>query len=553
MKKVGFIVLLSILSFKLFAQHASSDREKLPREDTNRVDTLNKLSRQAINIGKYAEADSLAKEALRMAKTLNFKEGQALAYARIGVIYYDVSNYPEAMKNYINALKIYEDIRDKMGVAEVDNDLGLIYWQQRDYANALKNYHTALLMDEEIGNEPNMASVYGNIAIIYMVQENYAEGIKNLNLALHLNKKTGNKLGLAIVYCNLGLVYLNEEKYDTAEKSFFLGLALYRGIENTRGMSTVFTNLGLLFTAEKKYAEAKKYLDSALIIAKATDNKEVIRDTYYYLAILDSTMGLYKDAYHDFRQGTAFKLSINNEENTKKIVSEQMNYDFDKKMAAEKANQEKKDILRSEENTKKNIITYSVIIILILAVISAWLLISSEQVKRKKDKIIFEKNLAISEKENDLLRIEKQGMEDELANAKEMLEEYIKNMIEKNALLEKFKGDIDELKNGLDEKKIERLEHLNKITILTDGDWNKFKQLFEQVYKGFLKRLQEKLPDLTQSEVRLICLTKLQLGTKQMAEILAVSSSTILTSRYRLRKKLGIPEESNIDTVIESI
>jgi len=77
--------------------------------------------------------------------------------------------------------------------------------------------------------------------------------------------------------------------------------------------------------------------------------------------------------------------------------------------------------------------------------------------------------------------------------------------------------------------------------------------LFEQVHKGFFIRLKEKLPNLTQAETRLICLTKLQLDTKQMAGILGVSNSTIKQSRYRLRKKLGLSEEDNISDISESI
>ena len=153
--------------------------------------------------------------------------------------------------------------------------------------------------------------------------------------------------------------------------------------------------------------------------------------------------------------------------------------------------------------------------------------------------------------------MEKRRMEDELANAKVMLDEYIHGMVEKNTLLEKFKEDIEELKNlkskEINEVRIEDLEHLNKATILTEEDWDKFKKLFEQVYKGFFTRLKDKIPDLTQAEIRLVCLTKLKVDTKQMAGILGVSAETIRKSRYRLRKKLGLWEEDSIESIAESI
>jgi len=144
-------------------------------------------------------------------------------------------------------------------------------------------------------------------------------------------------------------------------------------------------------------------------------------------------------------------------------------------------------------------------------------------------------------------------MESELNNAKIVLDDYIRNMEEKNKLLEEFKTDLEGFKKSYDKERMEKLEYLNKATILTDEDWNKFKQLFEQVHKDFFKRLKEKLPDLTQAEIRLVSLTKLSIGTKQMAGILGVSFDTIKKSRHRLRKKLDLAEEDSIDDVVDTI
>jgi DNA-binding CsgD family transcriptional regulator len=148
-------------------------------------------------------------------------------------------------------------------------------------------------------------------------------------------------------------------------------------------------------------------------------------------------------------------------------------------------------------------------------------------------------------------------MENELSNAKIMLDEYLKSMVEKNELLEQFKTDVEDLKKlkakEIAEARIENIEILNKTTILTEDDWNKFKELFEQVYQGFFTRLKEKLPDLTQAEIRLVCLSKLKLDTKQMAGILGVSTDTIKKTRYRLRKKLGLSGEDNIEEIDISV
>jgi DNA-binding CsgD family transcriptional regulator len=217
-----------------------------------------------------------------------------------------------------------------------------------------------------------------------------------------------------------------------------------------------------------------------------------------------------------------------------------------------KAEQEKSDIIKADEIKRKSTVTYGSIALSILVVLVALLLINRQQLRRKKDKIIYEK-------ETSLLHLEKQKMEDELAKSKVALEEYVKSVVKKNEVLEQLWVDFENMKNQKvkdkeeDENRIENLEHINKATILTDNDWDKFKELFEQVHKGFFIRLKEKLAGLTPAEIRLICLTKLNLETKQMAGMLGVSIESVRTLRYRLRKKLGLTEDNSLNELVESV
>jgi DNA-binding CsgD family transcriptional regulator len=102
-------------------------------------------------------------------------------------------------------------------------------------------------------------------------------------------------------------------------------------------------------------------------------------------------------------------------------------------------------------------------------------------------------------------------------------------------------------------KKNERIDSLKKTKIVTKQDWLKFQELFENVYPGIFHLLKEKLPALTQAEIRLICLTKLKLNNKQMAKTLGVSEETVIKTRYRLTKKLKINKIKSIEEVIDCI
>jgi hypothetical protein len=83
----------------------------------------------------------------------------------------------------------------------------------------------------------------------------------------------------------------------------------------------------------------------------------------------------------------------------------------------------------------------------------------------------------------------------------------------------------------------EYLEQLITSTILTDEGWTNFKLMFEKVYPGYIKGQKEKYPDLTNAEIRLLMLEKLDLSVQEMANMIGVNKNTIHQTRFRLRRK----------------
>ncbi len=88
--------------------------------------------------------------------------------------------------------------------------------------------------------------------------------------------------------------------------------------------------------------------------------------------------------------------------------------------------------------------------------------------------------------------------------------------------------------------------------ILTDEDWALFKQNFEKVYPGFLMRLRTAFPELSNAEERLVLFIKLNLNTKESAAILGISADSVKKGRNRLRKRLQLAEEVDLDGFIRA-
>lgn len=133
-----------------------------------------------------------------------------------------------------------------------------------------------------------------------------------------------------------------------------------------------------------------------------------------------------------------------------------------------------------------------------------------------------------------------------LEAAQQQLQNFTDYLAEKNQQLETLQEQADENANH-------SLSELQEQIILTEEDWENFKLLFNQVHAGFLKRLAQKYPQLSQAEVRFIALSKMELSPKQMTAVLGVGDSTIRQVRSRLKRKLSLESNEALEHLISSI
>ncbi|MEO0472489.1 MAG: helix-turn-helix transcriptional regulator [Bacteroidota bacterium] len=83
-----------------------------------------------------------------------------------------------------------------------------------------------------------------------------------------------------------------------------------------------------------------------------------------------------------------------------------------------------------------------------------------------------------------------------------------------------------------------------------DDDWTHFERYFRQVHPGFDEKIRRAFSDLTGNEIRLLTLMKMNLSTKEIASILNISPDSVKKARYRLRKKLNLPNQQNLQQFI---
>lgn len=139
-----------------------------------------------------------------------------------------------------------------------------------------------------------------------------------------------------------------------------------------------------------------------------------------------------------------------------------------------------------------------------------------------------------------------EAAEAEKKSAHEQLQSFTETLLEKN-------GQIEQLTSSLEQQMTTNVDELIHQSLLTDSDWKRFKDLFEKIHPAFFSRLREISPGITQSEIRLASLMKLNLGNKDMASMQGISVSSLRGNKTRLRQKLDIPAETDLEEFIKQL
>jgi CheY-like chemotaxis protein/DNA-binding CsgD family transcriptional regulator len=81
-------------------------------------------------------------------------------------------------------------------------------------------------------------------------------------------------------------------------------------------------------------------------------------------------------------------------------------------------------------------------------------------------------------------------------------------------------------------------------------NWNHFEMAFQNVHPEFNKNIVQNFPCLTPAELRHCILIRLGMNTKDMASILYQNAESIKVTRSRIRKKLQIDNETNLQSFL---
>ncbi len=417
---------------------------RLAKDDTGKVRHLNKLCFEYRQVSQVEPGLSYGIRALALGQKLNYKLGIAEAYTNMGTLYNLHDYYTEALKNYFLAVGLRKEAGDKKNLAQLYNNIGVVYRKQGNYPQALKYHFMSLKMKENIKDRPGIAFSYNNIGNIYLFQSNYGEALKMYRAGLRIMKEVNDKNGIASSYNNIGNAYENQGDYPEALENYVIALKAYEEIYDKEGMANLYGNIGVvydhlgerqealknylaslkieeeigdmdgmaitylnvgtMYTALHNMKEAEKFLNRSLKISKEIGNKQLISDCYDYLSELDSAKGDYRSAFAHQKMFIQYKDSLVNEENTRKTIHLQVNYEFEKRQDSLRAEQDKKDVLTTVQSKVKDLqlsrgryMLGGVSVLLVMSFATGFLFIRQNKLKSQQQSVKLEQKLLRSQ------------------------------------------------------------------------------------------------------------------------------------------------------------
>jgi len=465
-------------------------------------------------------------------------------------LYYDKTNQKDsALVCYQRSATVFKDHNLDMNLAYCYNSIGVMYRKLKNLDLALAYNMMALEHYTALNDSLAIADSWNNIANVY-IDADKSKGRDHINdeafdyylKAKAMYETLGVLSSRFSIHVNLGIEYEKRHEYKKAKQAFAKALQVAKNNGSTADEISARVNSAYLFTKLHEYEDANKQLNISYALAH---NINIIEDE---LLVVDAFINLrklekkYKDAldWTNLRKELSDKLY---QQNRNEFLVE-----TEAKINLTKKEKEVEQLIQEEKANKKlrTILIIAAILLLLLSII----LLRFQKIRHRNEKEIESKHQELLNAQLEKTTLEKEHIETDLVNRKKLLSNLAIHMMQKNEILENIQKEITSISKskGNIQQELLSLKTDLKQQLLIGKDIEEFNFQLQIMNESFYKALEEKLPNLTKNEKKLAALLRLGLSTKEIALTSNSSESAIKIARHRLRKKLNLDSDTNLNT-----
>lgn len=482
--------------------------------------------------GNYTKAlDILDENIVLYSKPPIDSSSLAVTYVLRGGIYRQKGNYKIALKESLAALRIYENLDEAIRKADALGQLAAVEFNLENFKKSIEYNSEALKVYQEYNDHIYSAQALNDIGNTYYYLEAYDDALTYLKQGLSILEKSNAKDLLATVLGNMGKVYTKLKKPEKAISNLNQSLSITRETGNQYKTIESLNDLGILYNSINKPQNAISVFNEAIALGERIDAKQNLRISYFNKSESYTKLNKSELAFNTYKKFTTVSDSIFNTTKLNQIEELRTIYETEKKEQQILLQENEIDLLKQKGEID---LLYKILLGVgfLLSLIGFYAL--RQKLKRSK--------------------IEKEKLDLELDFKKKELTTHALHLAKKNELLEDIKQQAKSFKTSDNSHKgYNQLIRTINFDLKDDNNWENFRKYFEEVHTNFNSNVKQKFPAVTPNELRLMALLKMNLSSKEIANILNISHEGVKKARYRLRKKLEIQTEDSLQDLVLSL
>ena len=524
------------------------------------------LMTQAQYKNQIEQSDSLINIAYSYFTKHDNAQRKALALYYKGILRHESHHAEDALSFYLEAATEIEKTNDYQLGFLINSEVGLMYLYRKLNDYAMEYFEKAHHNAELSNNQTYIAFSFIYIARAFSQKKQYNKAIEYYEKAIKIGQVNNYPTILASAMNETSFLFLKTGDNKKA-------LQYAKDCIKIKKTDQRIFSLGDTYRYLKMYDSAYFYLNQACL----SPNIHTARSAYQALYYISQEEKDYKKAVEYSNKLWFYQDSIGKTDRNKALIEMQEKYDQQKIINENNLSQIKKD--RIIRNVLIALIILSFIIAITNYLYQRKIVSQKQEILEKEEKIryftmkIHENETLINrnkmrieeltiqmegsqeikeqwkeqnkirqeiQQQNEMLKLENNKLQNHISNYAQSLKEKSKeleameHLSEENQYLHKREA-------FLCNQLINQTELFNKLKTtkyIDDQLWQEIKEKIDLLFDNYTKRLYHQIPSLTDGDIQICCLIKLRFSNGDIANMLAISPTSVSKRKLRLKERI---------------
>jgi len=313
----------------------------------------------------------------------------------LAICYTFYADYDKALEFHFKSLLLLEEENNKKGMSIILNNIGLVYYRLQNFSLALEYYEKSLALKKSEKYNFDLDRLLINIGLCYNHFDDFDEAQKYFKEAFEVcgvncsdNTKLEGQFGL-------GESNYRRENYNEALVNFKISYETAVRINHKRWQAENLIYIGRVQFRKEQDTAAIRTLSKAEEISRNAGYKELLIQTYLELSNFYNSRKQYQEAANSQRKYIELKDSVYSEHLIDNLAKVQTKFAERENLATIKA---KEEIVR-----RQNSLNIAIGIITLLGALLIFVLLRSNQIKKKVNAALSDAKSIIEEQNKQLL------------------------------------------------------------------------------------------------------------------------------------------------------